>query len=108
MLAVAVGTPLGITLTILVKGNSPDYVLDRARLFVWNIFAGFANGLFVSLFFHVEYRETQAAAALHKAEAERHLMTKQAIEAELKLMQARDVPLCACPICLSRKRPHVS
>jgi acetyltransferase-like isoleucine patch superfamily enzyme len=31
--------PLGITLTILDKGNAPDYVLDRARLFVWNIFA---------------------------------------------------------------------
>ena len=32
------------------------------------------------------------AAALHKAEAERHLLSKQAIEAELKLMQAQVEP----------------
>jgi sensor histidine kinase YesM len=91
-IAVAIGTLIGVTLTILVKGYSWDYVVSRAQFFGWNIFTGFANGLFVSLFFYVKYRETQAAAALHKAEAERHLLSKQAIEAELKLMQAQVEP----------------
>jgi hypothetical protein len=63
--AVAVGTLLGVTLTILVKGYSWEYVAARAPLFGWNIFTGFVNGLFVSLFFYVKHRETQAAAALH-------------------------------------------
>jgi len=92
IVAVAIGTLLGVTLTIVVKGYSWDYVMARASLFGWNIFTGFANGLFVSLFFYVKHRETQAAAALHKAEAARHLMSKQAIEAELKLMQAQVEP----------------
>ncbi|MFO1398875.1 MAG: histidine kinase [Burkholderiales bacterium] len=92
MIAVAIGTLLGVLLTILVKGYSLEYVADRARLFGWNVFTGFANGLFVSLFFYVKYRETQAATALHKAEAERHLLSKQTVEAELALMQAQVEP----------------
>jgi sensor histidine kinase YesM len=92
LVAVAVGTLLGVALTILVKGYSWDYVGSRAQFFAWNIFTGFVNGLFVSLFFYLKYRETQAAAALHKAEAERHLLSKQAIEAELKVMQAQVEP----------------
>ncbi len=92
MWAVALGTLIGVLLTIVVKGYSIEYVADRARLFGWNVFTGFANGLFVSLFFYVKYRETQAAAALHQAEAERHLLSKQTVEAELKLMQAQVEP----------------
>ena len=56
------------------------------------MFAAFVNGLLVSLIFYVKFREARAAAALHKAEAERHLLSKQAIEAELKLMQAQVEP----------------
>ena len=52
----------------------------------------FGNGLLISLIFYVKLREARAAAALHKAEAERHLLSKQAIEAELKLMQAQVEP----------------
>jgi sensor histidine kinase YesM len=92
IIAVAIGTLVGVTLTIVVKGYSWDYVAARASLFGWNIFTGFVNGLFVSLFFYVKHREAQAAAALHKAEAARHLMSKQTIEAELKLMQAQVEP----------------
>ncbi len=92
MLAVAIGTLLGVGLTILIKGYSLDYVGERWRLFGWNVVTGFLNGLFVSLFFYVKHREKKAAAALHKAEAERHLLSKQAIEAELKLMQAQVEP----------------
>jgi sensor histidine kinase YesM len=91
-LAVAIGTCIGLLLTILVKGYSLSYVLGQPSTFASNAFAGFANGLFVSLFFYVKFRESQAAAALHKAEVERHLLSKQAIEAELKLMQAQVEP----------------
>jgi hypothetical protein len=90
--AVATGTCIGLTLTILVKGYSLAYVAGHPSTFASNAFAGFANGLFVSLFFYVKFRESQAAAALHKAEVERHLLSKQAIEAELKLMQAQVEP----------------
>ena len=74
------------------RATRSSYVLARTSTFGWNVFAGFANGLFVSLFFYLKIRESQAAAALHKAEVERHLLSKQAIEAELKLMQAQVEP----------------
>ncbi len=45
-----------------------------------------------SLVFLFKFREAHAAAALHQAEAERHLMSKHAVEAELKLMQAQVEP----------------
>ena len=45
LVAVAIGTLLGVSLSILVKGYSWDYVAARAPLFGWNIFTGFANGL---------------------------------------------------------------
>jgi sensor histidine kinase YesM len=91
-IAVAIGTCIGLVLTILVKGYSLAYVIGQPSTFASNAFAGFANGLFVSLFFYVKFRESQAAGALHKAEVERHLLSKQAIEAELKLMQAQVEP----------------
>jgi len=90
--AVAAGALIGVTLTILVKGYSWEHVQARANLFGWNVFTAFVNGLLISLFFFVKQREARATAALHKAEAERHLMAKQAIEAELKLMQAQVEP----------------
>ena len=50
------------------------------------------NGLLITLLFFVKFREASAAAALHRAEAERNLLAKQAVEAELKLMQAQVEP----------------
>ena len=91
-IAVAIGTCIGFTLTILVKGYSFAEVISHPSTFATNAFAGFANGLFVSLFFYVKFRESQAALTLHKAEVERHLLSKQAIEAQLKLMQAQVEP----------------
>ncbi len=91
-LAVAAGTLVGVVLVIVVKGYSWDYVTGKANVFGWNIVTAFFNGLFVSLFFFVKFREARAATALHKAEAERHLLAKQAIESELKLMQAQVEP----------------
>jgi sensor histidine kinase YesM len=91
-IAVAIGAAAGMLLVILVKGYTLADVHERARLFALTVFTGFVNGLFVSLFFVLKFREARAATALHKAEAERLLLSKQAVEAELKLMQAQIEP----------------
>ena len=91
MAACAVGALIGVALVTLVKGYSLDYVRTH-HWFAWDALAAFINGLLISLIFFVKFRETRAAAALHKAEAARHLLSKQAIEAELKLMQAQVEP----------------
>ncbi len=90
--AVGIGTLMGLVLSILVKGYSVETVVMRWQLFGWNVFTAFANGLFVSLFFLLKFREKHAATALHRAEAERHLLSKQTVEAELKMMQAQVEP----------------
>lgn len=79
-------------LIIAVKGYSLDYVHTRYRFFALTVLTGFTNGLVVSLFFMLKFRETRAEAALLKAQAERHLLSKQAAESELKLMQAQVEP----------------
>jgi LytS/YehU family sensor histidine kinase len=79
-------------LTITLKGYTLDYVVAHHKTFVLNYCAAFLNGVFVSLFFLLKYRERRAAEALHKAEADRHLLEKQSIETELKLMQAQVEP----------------
>lgn len=90
--AVAIGTLLGVVLVILVKGYSWQYVVERRSNFGFNVFWAFVNGLFVSLFFLVKLAGARAQAALARAEADRHLLSKQAVEAELKLMQAQVEP----------------
>jgi hypothetical protein len=90
--AVAVGSLIGVVLVIAVKGYAWDYVVARRTVFAWNVGTAFMNGLFVSLFFYVKQREARAEAALHKANAARHLASRQAAEAELKMMQAQVEP----------------
>jgi sensor histidine kinase YesM len=90
--AVAVGTVVGMLLVILVKGYSVAELHDRAKTFGLTLLTGFFNGVFVGLFFLIKFREARAAGALLKAESDRHLLSKQAIEAELKLMQAQIEP----------------
>ena len=90
--AVAVGAIIGVVLVVLLKGYSIQYVSERATFFAYNVITAWGNGLLISLMFYVKFRETRATAALHMAEAERHLLSKQAIEAELKLMQAQVEP----------------
>jgi sensor histidine kinase YesM len=91
-IAVAVGALIGVVLVILVKGYDVAYVTDKRNVFIFNVIAAFLNGMFVSLFFYVKFRESRAEAELLKANAERHLLSKQAVEAELKLMQAQVEP----------------
>jgi sensor histidine kinase YesM len=92
VLAAAIGSLIGVVLVIVLKGYSLSHVRERFAFFALNVFAAFGNGLLISLIFYVRRREARAAAALHKAEAERHLLSKQAIEAELKLLQAQVEP----------------
>ncbi len=97
--AVAMGTVVGACLIVFIKGvviGDPEYVIanvvKRAGWFAGTAMSAFSFGLFVSLFFLLKHREARAATALHRAEAERHLMSKHALEAELKLMQAQVEP----------------
>ena len=91
-IASAVGSLIGVVLVIVLKGYPLEHVRERFTFFMYNVFVAFGNGLLISLIFYVKRREARAAAALHKAEAERHLLSKQAIEAELKLLQAQVEP----------------
>ena len=92
IVAVCIGSIVGIVLVILVKGYSWPYVVERHRNFLFNVVVAFFNGIFVSLFFYVKLAAARAQATLARAEAERHLLSKQAVEAELKLMQAQVEP----------------
>ena len=96
--AVAAGTLVGFFLIYAVKGliiHEPGYKFSEMfteHQFVWTLVSGFGNGLFVSLFFLIQFRESRSRAELLRAEADRNLLSKQAIEAELKLMQAQVEP----------------
>jgi sensor histidine kinase YesM len=90
--AALVGSLIGVVFVIVIKGYPLSQVRERFGFFAMNVAAAFGNGLLISLIFYVKRRETRAAAALHQAEAERHLLSKQAVEAELKLMQAQVEP----------------
>ena len=90
--AIAVAVLVGVVLVIVLKGYSIEYVRERWMTFVWNIVQAFLNGLLIALLFFVKFREARAAEALHRAEAERNLLAKQTVEAELKLMQAQIEP----------------
>jgi len=97
-IAVAAGTVLGYILVFLVKGaiiGEPGYAwVDMFTDFhkASTLFWAFGNGMFVSLFFLIQFREARSRAELLRAEADRNLLSKQAIEAELKLMQAQVEP----------------
>jgi len=90
--AIAVAVLVGVMLVIVLKGYSIEYVRERWTVFAWNVVQAFLNGLLITLLFFVKFRETRATAALHRAEAERNLLARQAVEAELKLMQAQVEP----------------
>ncbi|MDH5286625.1 MAG: histidine kinase [Betaproteobacteria bacterium] len=90
--AVAVGSAIALVLIVLVKQYDLAHVTTRWRSFMGNFFSSFFLGLMVSLFFLLREREARARAAMLRAEAERNLLARQAVEAELKLMQAQIEP----------------
>jgi LytS/YehU family sensor histidine kinase len=92
LLAVAIGACAGVVLVILVKGYAWTDITERRVNFAFNVVLAFFNGLVVSLFFYVKLAGARAQAELARAETERHLLSKQAVEAELKLMQAQVEP----------------
>ncbi|MEO9136462.1 MAG: histidine kinase [Casimicrobiaceae bacterium] len=90
--AALTGSLIGLVLVIVFKGYSLAYVQTMPSSFLFNVLAASVTGFSISLMFYVKRREARAVAALHKADAERHRLSKQAIEAELKLMQAQVEP----------------
>lgn len=99
--AIAGGTVVGMVLLLVIKGyiiGDPEYHVDNLQgyaspgRFAGTAVGGFVIGLCVSLFFLLKNREAWARAAMLKAEADRNLLSKQAIEAQLKLMQAQIEP----------------
>lgn len=90
--AVAIGAAVGVLLIILLKGYDWNYVVEKRANFAFNFVLAFFNGLLLSLFFYVKLAAARTQARLARAEAERHLLSKQAVEAELKLMQAQVEP----------------
>ncbi len=90
--AVAVGAVLGTLLIIVLKGYTMADLQARPRFFGLSLLTAFGNGLFVSLFFLFKFRESRAESALLKSEAAHHLVSRQAVEAELKVMQAQIEP----------------
>jgi hypothetical protein len=96
MLSVVVGSALGTALVVLFKGYFFD---DEVERLPWDphglinlMILGFILGAFVILTVIARERETRARAAMHEAEAERHLHGKQLLEARLQLMQAQIEP----------------
>jgi len=96
--AVAAGAVVAMVLATVVKrytidsGYTLDYVIEHRKGFLLTTCTGFVLGLLASLIVHMRLRETRATAALHKAEAEHLLLSKHAMESELKLMQAQIEP----------------
>ncbi len=103
-IAVAIGAILGHALMVPIKNfileyllaqprlYTLDYVLSHKKTFFFSGFGAFLIGLCISVFFLLRFREARAAEVLHKAEAERLLLAKHAMESELKLMQAQIEP----------------
>src|ERR1022692_4234815 len=97
--AAALGSTLGMALLILIKGYglaAKGYALTEIaanpHTFVETYIGAFCNGVFVGLLFLFKYRDARAQTQLVRAEADRNLLSKQAAEAELKLMQAQVEP----------------
>jgi sensor histidine kinase YesM len=90
--ATLAGAAVGLVLVIVVKGYSAAAMREMPWSFVFNFVAAFIIGYPISLIYYLKRREARAVAALHAAEAERHRMSRQAAEAELKLLQAQVEP----------------
>jgi signal transduction histidine kinase len=101
IVAVLGGTVLGMVLLLAMKGyiiGDPEYHLGSLHghaspgMVVGTAMSALVMGLCVSLFFLLKIRDALSRAAMLKAEADRNMLSKQAIEAELKLMQAQVEP----------------
>jgi signal transduction histidine kinase len=101
IVAVVCGTVFGMALLLAIKGyilGDPEYALSSLHghaspgMIVGTATSALIVGLCVSMFFLLQFREAHARAQILKAEADRAMLSRQAIEAELKLMQAQVEP----------------
>jgi signal transduction histidine kinase len=99
--AVASGTAVGMLLLLVIKGyivGDPEYRFGDLHghgalsNVMGTAISSLVMGLCVGLFFLLKIRDARSRAAMLRAEADRNLLAKQAIEAELKLMQAQVEP----------------
>jgi signal transduction histidine kinase len=97
--AVAIGSALGLVFLVAIKGyviGDEHYRFGTGQMkptgFAGTALAAFIMGVCVSTFFLLKFREARARAQMLKADADRNMLSKQAIEAELKLMQAQVEP----------------
>ncbi len=97
--AVAIGTAIGLVLLVAIKGYiiaDEHYRFETGQMklgsFAGTALAAYIMGVCVSLFFMLKFREAQVRAQMLKADADRSQLSRQAIEAELKLMQAQVEP----------------
>ena len=97
--AVALGSMVGEALVILIKGYglgvmgySVAEIAAKPHTFVWTLIGAFCTGLFVSMLFLFKFREARAQTQILRGEADRNLLSKQAAESELNLMQAQVEP----------------
>ncbi len=92
VLAVLLGTAVGMVLVIVVKQYEWSVVTRDYHRFLFTMLWASMYGFLVSVFFHTRLRESVTAAALHRAESERERLGRQAAQAQLKLMQAQIEP----------------
>jgi sensor histidine kinase YesM len=97
--AAIIGSTIGLVFVFAIKGyliGDQHYRLESGlidtHLLVGTLISSSVLGTFVSLFFMLKFQEARSRAQLLKADADRHMLSKQAIEAELKLMQAQVEP----------------
>ena len=97
--AVAAGTAVGIVVLFAIKGyviGDVHYQIGTGEINVGQVFGtamgAMIMGLCISLFFLFQFREAHARAQMLKADVDRSRLSKQAVEAELKMMQAQVEP----------------
>jgi sensor histidine kinase YesM len=94
--SILVGSALGTVLVVLIKGYVYDYefssVVREPQGAIYLLVLGVVFGGFVILTVIAREREARAQAAMHQADAERHLHAKQLLEARLQMMQAQIEP----------------
>jgi signal transduction histidine kinase len=94
--AVTCGTLLGLLINIVLKIElglyTVAYYKQHAAGVAWSTFWTGQTGWFVSILFISQMRESRNREVLQVAELERQRLSRQAVEAELRLMQAQVEP----------------
>ncbi len=91
-LAALLGAAVGLWLVILLKQYPLSMIAAKPGMFFGTSFSAFVIGLFVSLFFLLNYREAQNRVDLERAEAERQRLARVAVDARLEALQAQVQP----------------